>query len=106
MSLLEGTAQCWVEYEEENGVNKVYGFLVTTFISDIISGTNNLLIYSLFSSRPITDDIWIKGLQTVRKYAKANKCEKIVAYSNVERIVEVVGMLGGNVEWQFISFPV
>ena len=106
MSLLNGSAQCWVEYKVEEGKNIVYGFLITAVLDDFLSGVRNLLIYSLFGARPIEDDIWIKGLETIRKYAKANNCEKVIAYSNVKRIEEIVNSLGGKVEWKFISFPV
>ena len=75
-------------------------------MEDFLSGIRNLLIYSLFGARPIEDAIWIRGLETIKKYAKANDCAKVVAYSNVERIEEIVNSLGGEIEWKFISFPV
>ena len=106
MGLLEGSAQCWVEYEVESKKNVVYGFVITTIMEDFLSGARNLLLYSLFGAKPLEDAIWVRGLETMRKYAKANGCEKVVAYSNVERIEEVVKSLGGKVEWKFISFPV
>ena len=106
MGLLEGSAQCWVEYEVVKEKSIVYGFLITTVMEDFLSGVRNLLIYSLYGARPIDDDIWVRGLITLRKYAKANNCEKVIAYSNIERIEEIVRSLGGKVEWKFISFPV
>ena len=106
MSLLDGSAQCWVEYKVEEEKIVVYGFVITTIMEDFLSGVRNLLIYSLFGARPIEDDIWIRGLETMRKYARANGCEKVMAYSNIDRIEEIVKSLGGEIEWKFISFPV
>jgi len=106
MSLLDGSAQCWVEYRVEGEKSIVYGLLITTVTEDFLSGTRNLLIYALFGTRPIDDIIWVEGLETLTKFARFNRCKKVTAYSNVERIEEIVESLGGKVEWKFISFPV
>ena len=90
----------------EEGKNVVYGFVITTVMEDFLSGIRNLLIYSLFGARPIEDSMWVRGLETMRKYAKANRCVKVMAYSNIDRIEEIVKSLGGEIEWKFISFPV
>lgn len=106
MSLLDGSSQCWVSYQENDEVKSVDAILVTTFIEDFLSRTKTLQIYSLYGTKPIEDESWVVGLQTLKRYAKANGCIKVTAYSNVERIEEIVNILGGNVEWKFISFPV
>ena len=106
MSLLNGSSQCWASYQDNGTVKSVDAILVTTIIEDFVSGTKTLQIYSLYGTKPIDDVSWIEGLATLKKYAKANNCIKVTAYSNVERIEEVVEFLGGEVEWKFISFAV
>lgn len=106
MSLLNGTAQCWVSYQEVEGKNSVDAILVTRVMDDSLTETRTLQIYTLYGTRPIEDKSWMAGLGTLKKFAKANGCIKVTAYSNVERIEEIVELLGGEVEWKFISFPV
>ena len=106
MSLLDGTAQYWISYQEIEDEKVVNAILVTRVIDDSFTETRTLQIFTLFGTRPIDDAYWIEGLATLRKYAKVNSCLKVTAYSNVERIEEVVEFLGGKVEWKFISFAV
>lgn len=100
-SLLSGQMQCWiVTYEGEPKA------IFTTAIQVEVGGIRSLLIYSMNGYSAISLDVWKGGLKYLRKFAKLQKCEKIVAYSNVERVLQVARMVGGETEYTFISIPV
>jgi len=100
-SLLSGQMQCWVVVYE--GEPKA---IFTTAIQVEVGGVRSLLIYSMTGYNTIGLDIWKGGLKYLRRFAKLQKCEKIVAYSNVERVLQVARLVGGETEYTFISIPV
>ena len=101
-SLLRGVLECWILYEGEKAI------IVGTFevVLDVPSGIKSLLIYSLFSYKPFSYDLWGILLTRLRKYAKEIDCHKIVGYSNIERILELVQALGGSTDFRYIQLEV
>jgi len=104
MSLLDGSAQCWVNYKKKEDKSTVDAVLVTTIIEDFLSRTRNLLLYALYGASPLDDESYASGFETLKKYARANSCVKMVAYTNNSRVIEVASRVGWDVEWNFISF--
>jgi len=102
-SLLNGSMDCWVSVDEEN--KKIEGVMVTTFSEDYCSGVRNLLVYSVFGYNEISNKSWSEGFETISKWAKHNGCYRIIAYTDVERIKEVVKSLGGEARYTLISIP-
>jgi hypothetical protein len=106
MAALSGKLDIWASYEKGDKVNKFEGILATRFIYDDITSMKNLLIYAVYGYDKVSEDSWKAGLRTVLKYAASQKCQLIVAYTNVPRVVEVVNSLGGDTSFSFISFKV
>lgn len=105
-SLLLGNAQCWVSHRY-NGNSKVLEVILTTqIIYDSMTNTKSLLIYSIYGYGKSPNSSWIDGLKTLVKYAYANNCVQIIAYSNVEKIKKLVSRLGGDASYSFLTLPI
>lgn len=105
-ALLDGTLQCWILVEYENKESKIRAVLTTTITVDDLSGTRNLLIYSLTSFEQLTQDILMDGYSSLREFAKSNKCFKITAFTDIPRVIEMVKSVGGNVSQTLIELEV
>ena len=100
---LSGKIQVWASYERGES-NKFEGIMLTKFLYDDVTEQKNLLIYSVYGYSEISQDSWINGLKALTKFAISRNCSMIVAYSNVEKIIQVVNNLGGDSNWHFLSF--
>ena len=102
-SLLVGTHQCWMSYTmEEEEVKKLQSIVVTTVTHDSASDTKNLLIYTMFGYRFISDKEWADGFKVLAKYAKSEKCQRIVAYSSEPRVIKMAELVGGESKYTFL----
>lgn len=103
MSLLDGAAQCWISCKNQED-QSVDAILVTTVTEDFLSGTRTLMLYSLFGINPLDDVAYLEGFETLKKYARINRCIKLTVYTNVSRVVEMASKFGWDVEWMFLSY--
>ena len=105
-SLLEGKLSAWVKVDGplENGI--VNMIAVCGIITDEFSLTKNLLIYSLWSIHGESNEVWIDGLSTLRKYAKGNNCKYILGYSAVPKMIELGKSFGADTTFSLIKFNV
>ena len=103
-SILCKKTEVWAEYVkgEEEG-NKFECIFLTQFVYDEPSDTKNLLIYSLYGYDEIDSGSWARALITMVKYAKEKKCNQIVAYSSVPRVIEMAKSVGWNTDFTFLS---
>lgn len=101
-NILNGELQCWVLYRGEETVG------VGTFevLFDVPTGIKSLLIYSLYTYVPFSYDLWSLLLVRLRKHAKELGCRRIVGYTNVDRVVDLVNVLGGRSDFRFIWLEV
>lgn len=104
--LLAGRMQAWTLYEVEEGAVKIYALIVTTVWVEIGTLGRNLLIYALYGYSFVKPELWKGALEILRKFARANDCQKIVAFSKVPRIWEIVSQLGGNTETKLVTLEV
>jgi len=89
-AVLAGKAQCWVSYGIEEKSLVLYGTVITTIVVDELSMTRTLLIYALTGTQDYLDDsIYVRGIQSLMKFAKSEGCQFLVAYSNVDRLVRL-----------------
>ena len=102
-STLSGTTEVWAMYEKGNKI-KLEAIILTRLVLDDASGTRSLLLYCLYGYEEVSDDKWGDGLSILFKYAKANKCSKIVAYSSIPHIINLANKFGASTEYTFISF--
>lgn len=105
--MLKGNMQAWMAYDEKkvSGLTAI-AIVVTAFQFDQFTDSKSLLIYSLYGIDRIPEYMWKEGLATIIKFARANECFRIIGYTDVPRIVEVVNELGGDSAVRFISLEV
>jgi len=98
---LSGKLEVWVSYKRPD--NKFEAVLVTQFLYDDASNVKNLLLYCVYGYTVINSNSWTEGFKVMWKYAKANKCQSIIAYSANPNIVELAKQYGGNTDYTFIT---
>jgi hypothetical protein len=102
-ALLADNMQCWIIHNESVGIA---GIAVTAIMPDFYTHTRNLLIYSLYGIKPIEPNEWIESLKTLKKFAKAKGCYRIIAYTDMPNVISLVRKLGGDTSITFISIEV
>jgi len=100
---LSGILEVWVSYNKPS--NKIEALLVTQLLYDDASNTKNLLVYSMYGYAPISNESWREGGLAMIKYAKEMKCNALIAYTQNERVIEMVKLLGADLS-TFISIDV
>jgi len=104
--ITQGVSQVWVLTDEVDGKNRVYAVGVTTFSVEGATGDKNLLIYSLYGFRFVPEKLWMEGLEGLKRFAKANGCGKLIAFTVVDRIVTIARSLGANTNVRQIIWEV
>lgn len=107
-ALLSSDMQCWfiVNSKESIKGKNIIAIVTTTIIEEGASKIKNLQIFTLFSRKVLTDSLFKDAYNTLSKFAKSKGCFRIVAYSDVERIISVVSRLGGETKYKFITLEV
>jgi len=110
-SLLLGELQCWignmivVNSEQQNELVP-YGVLITEIITDRCSDVRNILIYAIYSAQGIPNGEYQEGYNTIKTFAKANGCCRIMAYTNSKAILNIVQAFGGATDFHFVTLPI
>ena len=104
-SLLQGQSQVWLLVGDDES-NTIYAMGITCFSTEAATDTKNLLIYSLSGYRSIPEDLWLTALNGIKDFAKAHDCFKIIAFTQVNRIVDIAKLVGGNTSTSLIYWEV
>lgn len=104
-NLINENMQCWVSYSDNDNKKVLEGIVITTIVGDYCSNIKSLLIYSLYGFSTLDDRIWAEGYNTIAKWGKSVGCNRITAYTDVDRIKDIVKSLGGEAKYTFISLP-
>ena len=103
---LAGRISVWASYERVDEYRiKFEGVVLTKILYDDVSGTKQLLIYSIFGYNQVSKESWNQALVTLSTYAVNKKCSQIIAYTDHEYIKKIAIQLGGTSR-HFISFEV
>ena len=105
-SLLSGKTQCWVSYVRSEKETKFEGVVLTQMLFDEPSYTKNLLMYCLYGYDDVENRSWFKGIEVLAKYAKAQKCNQILAYTDIPYMIEKAKELGGEAKYVLCTFDV
>lgn len=100
--LLEGFGKVWVLVKE----GQPLAIVITSIYFDGLAGTRQVVIYALKALGFIDLKDYKKGLEQLKEYAKGQGCTRIVAYTDVERIKQVVRWLGGSDQFTFVALEV
>jgi len=105
-AMMKDYLHCWLLYEAK-GDMKPLAIATTKFSGNPGVEAKNLLIYSLFSVGGLKEEALKLGFNTLKKFAKVNDCQKIIGYTNISRIVDMVKSLPeGKAEFILVSMEV
>lgn len=77
----------------------------TTLTGDTITGTRAMLIYSAHSTGDLGIEDWRAIVDTLAKSAQVAGLSRLVAYSDVQRIIDIVNELGGSTKVVMCELP-
>jgi len=101
--ILEGELECWTLIKNEEETLGIGTFEV---VLDVPSGVKSLLIYSLYTYIPFSYDLWGILLTRLRKHAREKGCHRISGFTNVDRVIDLVNVLGGRSDFRYIWLEV
>lgn len=105
-SLLSGKTQCWLSYERDGERSKLNAVVLTKMLYDEVSGSKNLLLYSVYGYSQMTQRHWMEGFAFMSKHALAQGCTGLVAYTDVPYLIEMAKQYGAEPNYTFVSFEV
>lgn len=82
--------------------DKIFVLGTTALTNEIGTGNRNLLIYTVNSYVPPTREMWAEAVAALKVFARSRGCGRIVAYSNVRSIIDLVSRLGGNNSYHYL----
>jgi len=100
-SLMEGKGQVWVVPGDSTG-SRVRAMLITTDYTDDITQTKDFLVYATYSFIPVPDEIWKRVEEDLQKIAKAAGCDRIVAFTDEPRVIELMELFGYDSSYRFM----
>lgn len=104
-SLLSGKTDCWISYTKTEEMSKFDAVILTKLIFDDATHTKNLLLYSVYGYAKMEPRHWMEGFAFMSKYALAQGCDRLIAYTEVPYLIEMAKQY--NAEMQtFISFDI
>lgn len=78
--------------------------VVRAYYDDLLE-RKSLIIYSAYANEDISDNLYMKIFDQLQKYARSINCDSISAFTNIDKIVEMAKLVGGDTSQTFISFP-
>ena len=104
-NLLIGTLECWIA-SESGDISKIYAVATTCFVIDPISESKNLLVYTLATVNPHSQELWTKAKDILSLYGKSKGASNIIAYSNIREVESIISRLGGDCSWKLLHIPI
>ncbi len=96
--LLSDKMLCWVLSKE----SKVYAIVTTTFMWDSISEEKGIILYSCSATKSVSLNVWKYAIDKIKLFAKSKSCNRMYAYTENERILDIVRNSGANTDIHFI----
>lgn len=102
-SILSKKMAVWWEMDENGNCS---GQVITTIRHDGYTDIDDLVVYSLYATKTVPIDVWLRGLATLRVAAKKSGCKRVVGYTNVPEIVARAKKLGADTSFTFVTMEV
>ena len=102
---LLGQMDCWFAVISL-GSSDIVAVMTTKIVIEDVTLTKNMLIFSVTTYQPHSQDLWVKGYSNLSRYAKTKGCDKIISFSNNPLVFRVAESLGADIEWRLIQLTV
>lgn len=103
-ALIKGDMQAWAITPGSS--DQIYVVGTTAIVNEIGTGNRNLLIYTVNSYAPPTREQWIEAVAAIKEFARVKGCNRVIAYSNVPSIIELVKRVGGETSFHYLTMEV
>jgi hypothetical protein len=100
--ILAGEMQVWAITDDEE--EAFLGVGVTRFSYDHGMSAKRLEIFALYSYRDVPAKVWAACFVALKRFAKAHRCDYIIALSDQEAVIHLAERMGGDVAQHFIVF--
>lgn len=101
-ALMVGIVDAWISFRKPD--KEVVALVTTTVVSDVLSRTRTLLIYTTTTLKQSNAVDWKEGFEALNKYAKKLRCHAVACYTTNPEIRKIAAKFGGE-EVQYITFP-
>lgn len=102
-AIVKDVMHCWV-MEDEGG--NLAALATTTFMPDPGTKLVSLFIYTITAIRPVDINEWRDAFAVLAKWGKSKGCANVIAFTDVDRIVEIAKSLGGTANQILITLPI
>lgn len=99
---LIGNIHAWITIRDDD----IIMFVITSFIYDPIASGKSLLLYYVNAVQEPEPIDWAEGIVTLKRYAKNEDCNQIIAYSQFESVIKKAEMLGADSNMRMLTFKV
>ena len=99
-NFLLGICQLWV-FEKDGQLGAL---LATTLNFDSLTKEKNFLLYALKSYIPLTQRDYAESFIILKRYAKSQGCIKLLAYSKIQKVIEMFKVIGGNTDYHLLQY--
>ena len=106
IALMSGNLQAWFATTRVDNKIEYHGNLITKILTDDITGRKSLLLVSLYLFKQAPQEIWIDAFETLRKFAVANDCKKITAYTTNPAVLKRATQFNFNTDWSILSLEI
>jgi len=107
-ALMSGAMECWVVYDkkEDEKIIDLYGVGLTVLNTDVCSGVKSITIYAVATFRETPLQYWEESLTGIVNYAKSKGCERVLGFSNIDKIKNLFVQAGGSADYTLMVLPV
>jgi hypothetical protein len=96
--------QCWLLLYEDGETHGAKAVVTTSIITDEFTGAKRLLIYTISRINQFPIECWDLCYEKLLKYASANGCNRMVAFSEIPYVLKKAESLGANINQHLIQF--
>lgn len=100
-SLTSDTMQVWLIVDGAAAI-KVRALILTTVVSDEITKTRDMLLFCTHSFVPVKDEVWLEVDKELVSIARKNRCDRLVAYTREERVIQLMQICGYDTSYRFV----
>jgi len=95
---LSGKCQAWLLFDIGGEEPRVAGMSWTRLVTDEVYGVRSCVIEMAYAYDFITEPAWARAYKQIEIFARDSGCSRIVAYSNVARVIEMAEKLGFQIQ--------
>jgi len=101
VQLLTGKAQVWLLYKKK--AERMQLMLLTYQDQDPLTGAKFLIIYAVYGYSAVTNEEWFAVSDRLERFAKQEKCGRIIAFTAAKRITELAKSTGFADQYHLIA---